>query len=216
MVKSFTPSSTLMVLLPVILIWVLCGCGSRKTYDFSRTPSFSGDNVNAVIEIPAGTNRIITWDPEQREFLTGQQEITGREMVDFLPFPANYGFVPGTFTDPVLGGDGRPVAIMVICESLPTGTLTEVVPVLVLYFDEEQGPRNRLTDPVVLAVPASKRQRVIQAVTYEELFDNYPGIVDIIVSWFSSCKGEGVRQLRAMGDGDVALNEIKKWEVRRF
>ncbi|TVR74600.1 MAG: hypothetical protein EA408_02525 [Marinilabiliales bacterium] len=216
MEKSFTPQSKLMVLLPVILVWVLCSCGNRKTYDFSRTPSFSGDNVNAVIEIPAGTNRIITWDPGQRAFITGQQEHTGREMVDFLPFPANYGFVPGTFTDPVLGGDGRPVGIMVICESLPTGTLIEVVPVLVFYFDDDEGPRNRLTDPVVLAVPASKTLRVIQAVTYEELFDDYPDIVDIVVRWFTSCKGKDVRQLRAMGDGDVALNEIKKWEVRRF
>ncbi len=215
MEKTFTPLSILILLLPVILLWVVSGCGNRQTYDFSMTPAFSGDYVNAVVEISAGTNRIIVYDQDSRMFIW-EQENGSEKLVDFLPYPANYGFVPGTFTDPVLGGDGRPVAIMVICESVPTGTVIEVIPLLVLYFDDDLSPRSRLTDPVVISVPARERQRVIRAGTYEDLFDDYPDLVDILVRWFGSYKGTGSRQLRAMGDGDVALNEIGKWEVRRF
>lgn len=213
--KTFTPGSIRIILFSAALLWVLCFCGRREMYDFSKYPAFSRGYTNAVIEIPAGTNRIINWDAESRMFVA-EQEDNEDKLVDFLPFPANYGFVPGTFTDPVLGGEGQPVAVMIICESVPTGTVMEVVPLLVLYFDDDNVTRSNLTDPVVIAVPARESQRVIQAGSYEDLFDDYPDLMDILVKWFVSYRGSGSKRLRAMGDGDVAMKEIKKWEVRRL
>ncbi len=213
--KTFTLKSLLIMLLPFIVLWTVGSCGKRQTYNFSRTPAFSDGYVNVVIEIPAGTNRIVVYDQDSRMFIC-EQENGSEKIIDFLPYPTNYGFVPGTFTDPVLGGDGRPVAIMVICESLPTGTVIEVIPLLVLYFDDELGLRSRLADPVVISVPARERERVIRAGTYEDLFDDYPDLVDILVKWLGSYEGAGSKKLRAMGDGDVALKEIRKWEVRRL
>ncbi len=193
----------------------ITGCGNKQMRNFNTIPTFTINYVNAVIEIPAGTNRKISYNEEKRMFLVEQVDGDDR-VVDFLPYPANYGFVPGTFIDPVMGGDGYPVDILVISESLPTGTVLEVIPLLVLYFEDDSGYGDRLTDPKIIATPASERLRVIRALNYEDLFEKYPDLVDILIKWFISYEGTGVRELKAMGDGEVALNEIRKWEIRRF
>ncbi len=193
----------------------LTGCSNKQMRNFNAIPTFTMNYVNAVIEIPAGTNRKISYNEEKRMFLV--EQVNGKDqVVDFLPYPANYGFVPGTFIDPVMGGDGDPVDILVISESLPTGTVLEVIPLLVLYFEDDSGYGNRLTDPKIIAIPASERLRVISALNYEDLFEKYPSLVDILIKWFLSYKGPGMKELKAMGDGEVAQNEIRKWEIRRF
>lgn len=205
-------------LLPLVILAGLAaplGCSNKQMRNFNAIPAFSGSHVNAVIEIPAGTNLKIEYSEEKKMFLPEETDGTIR-IVDFLPYPSNYGFVPGTYVDPVLGGDGDPLDILVICESLPTGTVIEVIPLLVLYFEDDSGFGGRLTDAKIIATPANARQRVINALNYEELFDRYPEVVDILVKWFLNYKGQGVKTLKAMGDGEVALNEIRKWETRPF
>ena len=209
----FSRACNAVVLLLIIL--TVYGCSNKQMRNFNAIPSFSMGYVNAVIEIPAGTNREIYYNEEQRMFLPEQIDGNDR-IIDFLPYPVNYGFVPGTFIDPVMGGDGDPVDIMVISESMPTGSVLEVIPLLVLYFQGDTGYESRLTDPKIVAIPANPRLRIIAANNYEDLFDNYPDLVDILITWFTAYKGQGVHELRAMGDGDVAINEIRKWEIRRF
>lgn len=201
----------------VIFLIILSGygCSNKQMRNFNAIPSFSTGYVNAVIEIPAGTNRVIYYNEEERMFLAEQIDGDDR-IIDFLPYPVNYGFVPGTFIDPVMGGDGDAVDILVISENMPTGSVLEVIPLLVLYFEDNTGYESRLTDPKIIAVPANQRQRIITADNYEDLFDNYPDLVDILIAWFTAYKGQGVQELKAMGDGDVAINEIRKWEIRRF
>jgi inorganic pyrophosphatase len=201
------------LIIPLIAFWN--GCSNKQMRNFNAIPSFAGGNVNAVIEIPAGTNRMVYYNEDQRMFLVDQEDGTDR-VIDFLPFPGNFGFVPGTFIDPVMGGNGDPVNILVLSESTSTGTVMEVIPLLVLYFEDGSDSSTRLTNPKIIAVPASEKLRIIDADNYEDLFDNYPDLVDILVKWFTSYKGAGMMELRAMGDGEVALNEIEKWTVRRF
>lgn len=199
----------------LLLFSLLAGCSNKQMRNFNAIPSFSGNFVNAVVEMPAGTNQRIKYNEHERMFLVEQVDGDDR-VIDFIPCPGNFGFVPGTFLDPVLGGSGDPVEILVISESRDTGALMEVIPLLVLYFDEQSDFGEQLTNPIIIAVPANERQRVIDTVNYAGLFENYPDVVDILVKWLSSYKGPGVNELKAMGDGEVAVNEIEKWEVRRF
>ncbi len=189
------------------------GC-SNKQGNFNAISSFSRNYVNAVIEIPAGTNQRIKYIEMDGVFLVDRSG-DDEGIIDFLPAPGNYGFVPGTFMDPVLGGDGEPVKIMVIAENMPTGTVLEVIPLLVMYFNENSGFGQNLVIPVIIATPASSRLQVINAFDYEDLFADYPEMVDILITWVASFRGQGSDELRAMGDGEVAINEIEKWEIRR-
>lgn len=199
----------------MIFLGSVSGCSNKQMRNFNAIPSFSSKYVNAVVEIPAGTNRKVEYNEDKRMFLVEQVDGSDR-VIDFLPYPGNFGFIPGTFIDPAMGGDGHQLDIMVIAESLPTGTVIEVIPLIVLYFEVDSGFDSRIVVPRIIAVPANERQRIIKAVTYEDIFENYPDLVDILVKWFISYKGDSFKKLKALGDSDMALNEIKKWDVRRF
>jgi inorganic pyrophosphatase len=78
-------------------------------------PFTSDSLVNVVIEIPAGTNQ--KWELNKA---TGQIEWeqvspdSFRVIIDYLPYPANYGFVPQTLLPETSGGDGDPVDVFVL------------------------------------------------------------------------------------------------------
>jgi inorganic pyrophosphatase len=209
----FSQSSLLLML---IVLFSFNGCGNKQMRNFNAIPPFTRNHVNAVIEIPAGTNKKLEYNIEKKMFLA--EHSNGSEhFIDFLPCPGNYGFVPGTFLDPIMGGDGDPIDILILSESLPTGTIIEVIPLLVLYFSVDPEAKSPVMIPKIIAVPASEGLRIINAVNYEELFDHYPDIVDILIKWFQNYnKSAGPHELKAMGDGEVALNEIRKWDIMRF
>jgi inorganic pyrophosphatase len=214
-IKNLISRSGQFLIISFFLAVIPSGCSNKQMRNFNAIPPFSRNHVNVVVEIPAGTNRRIEYNQEKKLFLT-RQDGESDVLIEFLPCPGNYGFVPGTFIDPVMGGDGYPVDVIVICESVPTGTVLEVLPLLVLYFDYDSGSGSLVTDPKIIAVPADERQRILKAENYEELFDNYPDLVDILVTWFLNYKGSGTMKLKAMGDGEVAVNEIRKWDIMRF
>jgi inorganic pyrophosphatase len=206
--------SSLLVML--ILLFSIYGCGNKQMRNFNAIPPFTREHVNAVIEIPAGTNKKLEYNLEKKMFLAGQST-DSEQNIDFLPCPGNYGFVPGTYLDPIMGGNGYPIDILILSESLPTGTMIEVIPLLILYYTVDTGINSPVTVPKIIAVPASEGLRIINAVNYEELFDNYPDIVDILTKWFQNYnKDAGPHELKAMGDGEVAVNEIRKWDIMRF
>jgi inorganic pyrophosphatase len=200
--------------LPVLLLPAFSGCGNNQMRNFNAIPSFSSRHVNAVIEIPAGTNQRIKYFEMEKMFLIDHESNGG--VIDFLPCPGNYGFIPSTFMDPVMGGDGDPVKIFVISEHVPTGTVMEVIPLLVLFFGDGQENGGQLNIPKIIAVPASVNRQVIKAQSYEDMFSDYPGLVDMLVNWFISSKISDGFNLEAIGDGEVAIEEIEKWEIRRF
>jgi inorganic pyrophosphatase len=200
----------------LIMILLIAGCKpntGKQMRNFNAIPSFSSDYVNAVIEIPAGTNKKYEYRLDKKMFLADY--IDGKErMVDFLPYPGNYGFVPNTYMDPKLGGDGDPLDILVIAESVKTGTMLEVIPIWIIYFEDRSDLAElREMDYKIIAVPADFEKRVITAISFEELQLNYPDILFILERWFLSYKGRGVMKVTAWGDGEDAMNEIKKWQI---
>ena len=89
-----------------------------------KRDGFAVDDV--LLEIPAGTT-----DKRQYDQATGTFPIDERNgeprRIEFLPYPANYGFIPGTRMDKAQGGDGDAVDVFVLCTAVPSGTVMEVV-----------------------------------------------------------------------------------------
>ena len=75
-----------------------------------------------VVEIPAGTNHKIEYDPSTDSFENDKKDGKDR-VISFLPYPGNYGFIPSTLMNKDRGGDGDALDILVIGESEPTGTV---------------------------------------------------------------------------------------------
>lgn len=200
----------------LIMILLIAGCKpntGKQMRNFNAIPSFSSKYVNAVVEIPAGTNKKYEYRQDKKMFLA--EYIDGKErIVNFLPYPGNYGFVPNTYMDPKLGGDGDPVDILVISESVSTGTMMEVIPIWIIYLEDKSDLAElREMDHKIIAVPADPKKRVISATNFEELQENYPDIIFILERWFLSYKGRGVMRVTAWGDGEDAVKEIKKWQI---
>ncbi len=171
-------------------------------------PSFSASGyLHAVIEIPAGTNQKYELCKESGLLRPDLREGKPR-VVSFLPYPANYGFIPSTLMDRSRGGDGDPLDVLVLAEAQPRGSLLEVLPVGLMLL-EDGGE----LDHKVLAVPAQRELRIIPVSTWAEFQAQYSVIRHILELFFLYYDGLGVMKLLGWGNEQAALAEIKKWSM---
>lgn len=171
-------------------------------------PSFSENGLlRAVVEIPAGTNRKYEYNKTEGRFepdmRNGQQR-----MVEFLPYPVNYGFVPNTRMDKDRGGDGDPLDALVLAEHLPTGTVIDIVPIGLLQL-KDLGE----LDHKVLAIPADPALRIIEVRDWQDFQQRYSAIRHILETFFTYYDGLGTMTLMGWADEQAALDEVKKWQI---
>ncbi|MEO1447954.1 MAG: inorganic diphosphatase [Bacteroidota bacterium] len=171
-------------------------------------PAFSpAGNVYAVIEIPAGTNHKLEYDKASGEFKVDQ--INGKDrVVQFLPYPGNYGFVPSTLMDTAKGGDGDALDILVLAAYVPPGTIMEVQPIGVLQLSD-----GGETDDKLIAIPVDVNQRTIPVETFSAFEQQFPAAQEIIKNWFLNYKGKGKMEFRGWADEQKALADIRKWAI---
>lgn len=156
-----------------------------------------------MIEIPAGTNKKIEYDAKGKVFKVDEKNGAER-IIQFLPYPANYGFIPSTLSDIQTGGDGDALDVLVLAEALDTGTIIECIPigVLKLLDDGEE-------DHKIIAIPLENKKRVIDAQNFAELTKNYPAIKEIIELWFLNYNNDDPAEVKGWGNEMEALKEIE-------
>lgn len=114
-------------------------------------PGDNPDKVNALIEIPNGSNVKYEIDKE-----SGAVEVD-RVLFSAMYYPANYGFVPNTLAD-----DGDPADILVLNEnSFQAGSVVRCRLIGILVMEDEAG-----MDEKLVAVPINKIDP-----TYDEVQD---------------------------------------------
>lgn len=113
------------------------------------------DKINAVIEIPYGSNIKYEVDKDSGAVMVD------RVLYSAMFYPANYGFVPNTLAD-----DGDPADILVLNEyPLQAGSVIPCRLIGVLVMEDEAG-----MDEKLLAVPVTK---------IDPRFDNIKSIDDL-------------------------------------
>jgi len=186
------------------LFLIFSACKTSK--DLGKLPTKTNNgNYQAVIEIPAGTNKKIEYHKTQKKFLVDQRDGKDR-IINFLPYPGNYGFIPSTFSDPTKGGDGDAVDVLVLGESEKTGSIIEIIPIAVLKLIDE----NEL-DYKVIAIPAQIKDQIINVENYITFSSNYPEAIKILESWFTYYDKSQVLEIKGWGDEADAILEIEKW-----
>lgn len=182
----------------------LIHCTSIK--DIYNTPTFSENgSIHCIIEIPGGTNKKVEFNPKTKTFEIDQRNGADR-IIPFLPYPANYGFIPSTLSDYSVGGDGDALDILLISESLPTGSIVEAIPIGMLKLLD-----NGEYDYKVICVPSDSNKRIITATTYLQFTETYPAAKEIIESWFLHYDTGGDPLVsKGWGDEKEALEEIAK------
>ncbi len=205
--QPILPGPVSILFLLLLVFASACRPTSPGQIDPSVIPPMTDSAVNAVIEIPAGSNTRIGYDPVTGKYLPELENGAPRK-IKFLPYPGNYGFIPGTRMPATVGSKGGAMDVLVLSESLSTGTLIRCIPIgaLVLLDQGEE-------DIKIIAVPADPARRLFEAKNFLDLSLDFEPARRIIENWFLFYKGRGQVELVRWEDEQFALAEIRRWMV---
>ncbi len=194
----------------VLILLNACGNQGRVDNTVNNTSNFlhdidpftSDSLVNVVIEIPAGTRK--KWEVNK---VTGQIEWVqltpdSFRIINYLPYPANYGFVPQTLLPKASGGDGDPVDVFILGTSIARENIVQVRIVGIIHMLDDNE-----SDSKLLAV--STKEQGFDVNSYKALNKKYPGIIDIIKLWLQHYKGTGKVEILSVNDEKDAIRYLK-------
>ena len=191
------------------LTFILTVISCRKSVDYYKAPLLSiNSNLNAVIEIPAGTNKKFEYNRTTKSFEIDKTDGQDR-IINFLPYLANYGFIPSTYSDLKKGGDGDPLDVLVLSESTPTGTIIEIKPIAMLKLLD-----NGEQDYKVIAIPHDINQRILDIKNLEELTTRFPEIKKMIELWFLNYNKKDEAIINGWANERATLKEIFKNKLK--
>ena len=173
----------------------------KKNFLFDYKNFITPNTVNVVIEIPKNTNE--KWEVSkidgslEHEFFMGAPRI-----INYLPYPINYGMIPRTVLPLKLGGDGDPVDAIVLGEALPRGEVVETK-VLGLIKMRDMGE----VDDKVITV--HKKSDYFKFNSIEEIQENNPKILNNIMAWFQNYKGNNLVKIDGVVSNVEAIGLIK-------
>ena len=191
----------------IVLLLIAISC-KQNYLDYNSIPLYSDTNcIQAVVEIPAGTNHKIEFDKKELKFKVDKRNGKDR-VIEFLPYLGNYGFIPSTYSDVEKGGDGDALDVLILSESLKTGAIIEIKPIGVLKLID-----NNELDYKIIAIPLNKDLQIITANNYMEFSNNYPQIKKMIVTWFLNYDKNDIAEIDGWGNEIDAIIDIKKWAI---
>jgi inorganic pyrophosphatase len=191
------------------LTFILTVNSCKKSVDYYKAPLLSTNrNLNAVIEIPAGTNKKFEYNRTTKSFEIDKTDGQDR-IINFLPYLANYGFIPSTCSDLKKGGDGDPLDVLVLSESTPTGTIIEIKPIAMLKLLD-----NGEQDYKVIAIPHDINKRILDIKNLEELTARFPEIKKMIELWFLNYNKKDEAIINGWANERATLKEIFKNKLK--
>ena len=200
------------IVVMLIFFGTLCllGCNSKVQSESKPDPipltTFNADgSINVYIEIPAGTN--VKNEINKEDNTIEPDQVNGADrVIDFLPYPGNYGFIASTMLDEAKGGDGDALDVLVLCDARKSGAALKVKPIGVILL-EDGGQQ----DHKIIAVPFDETERTINVDKFTSFITKYNPAQFIVQEWFLNYKGLGEMKLLGWKDEEFALKEIRKW-----
>ena len=188
----------------ILFVIFMCLFSCKQAEDYYHLPTYSSNNIlQAVIEIPAGTNKKFEYNSQTNTFEIDKKNGVER-VIQFLPYPGNYGFIPSTYSNPEKGGDGDALDVLVLSETVSTGTVLEIIPIGVLKLIDDGE-----IDSKIIAIPANSLKQIIKVKTYQEFLIKYPEAKNIIESWFLNYNKEDLASINGWGTEQEAILEIE-------
>ena len=185
-----------------VISMTICSADSEKP----TADQCLGDTLSFRIEIPAGTKQ--KWEFNDK---TGEMEKdykNGKErIIQFLPYPGNYGFIPET-----LAGDGDPIDVIDLDEAEKRGKLKQVRIIGGLNFEDKKEE-----DIKFIGVSPCGTFGHIQSI--EQLLLKKPAVLEILKSWFLNYKKPGKMVFYGYMSRDESVRLIDsaraKWKTKK-
>lgn len=189
-----------------VLPFLLSACATDPMANLNELPAVVRPGVlNAVIEIPAGTVEKRQYDEATNSFPVDMRNGVPRR-ITFLPYPANYGFIPGTRMLKEEGGDGDAVDVFVLCGALPSGTVLEVEAIGIIEL-LDAGER----DDKLIALPVDPALRTVEA---EDIHELPAAAREILVTWLLNYDPVDGAELVGVKGKAEAMAAVERWLVR--
>ena len=166
----------------------------------------SEETLRFRIEIPAGTKQKWEFNDETGEMEKDYKDRKER-IIQFLPYPGNYGFIPET-----LAGDGDPIDVIDLDEAKERGELKEVRIIGALNFEDKKEE-----DIKFIGVSPNGTFGHIQSI--EQLLLEKPAVLEILKSWFLNYKKPGKMVFYGYISRDESVRLIDsasaKWKTKK-
>ena len=162
-------------------------------------------SINVVVEIPAGGNE--KWKVSKIDgSLEWEFSNNSYRKIKYLPYIANYGFVPKTLYSKELSGDGDPVDVILLGKRHERGSIikSKVLGVIIMKGHGEM-------DEKVIAIPQESEiffSKNLKSI--DDLNKNYPGVTNIIEMWFKNYKRNEQTEIIGYKSSLEAINLINK------
>ena len=162
--------------------------------------SIKEQTINIVVEISKNTSskwQISKIDGSlEHEFFMGEPRI-----VNYSPYPVNYGIIPRTVMPINKGGDGDPLDVIVLGKEIEMGKVMKVKVIGVLKMTDfgEQ-------DDKIIAVQLNDEFSKYNEIN--ELKKNNNNILDEVILWFQNYKGENIIKVFGYESSMEAINLI--------
>lgn len=174
------------IVLILAILTLAMACQETKSFDDLATFSKEG-KPHFVVMNPAGSVEKFLFDNHKNGFKVKTTD-GKNETIDFLPFPANFGFIPSTHSEGLDKGDL--LYGFLISPSYSIQTMVDVIPIGALSVMED-GKEN----DIVFCIPDDKNERINIAeidqvpedmqTTFEMWLTNGYGI-DSVLNWHDS------------------------------
>lgn len=164
-------------------------------------PQHKNGDINAIIEIPAGT--LQKWEVNKSNGQLEWDKINNiPRIINYMSYPGNYGMIPKTLLSKEQGGDNDPLDVIVLGASVKRGTAlkSKLIGIIRLIDKGEQ-------DDKLIAV--SENSPLYKVNDMHELNKDYNGISEILKLWFSNYKGAGKMEFKGFGNKEEALKVLK-------
>lgn len=165
-------------------------------------PFIENKGFKAVIEISSGDR--VKYEADKKTGLIVPEKINNKpRVIDYLGYPANYGFFPGTVLSADEGGDGDPLDVFILGERQLNRSICDVEIIGGISFSD-----NNETDDKIIAYIPTEFNLINPGIP--ELQKQYPGILKILRTWLLNYKRSPGVIMKGLLSRDQAVALIQK------
>ena len=180
---------------PVVDVAFTNGVELPKIYDSLEVTNSDGTKLVLEVQSHIGESTVRTISMDSTDGLSRGVDAVATGSAIQMPVGNDiYGRLFNVIGDAIDGMENLPktgdaLDALVLCSSLPAGTVIEVIPIAVFKFLD-----NGETDYKILAIPKDNTLRTIQAKTLENLNTKYPKVKEIVALWFLNYNSKDTAQ----------------------
>ena len=172
-------------------------------------------SINVVIEIPLGDDQ--KWEVSKFDGNLKHEFFMGKpRLINYSPYPVNYGIIPSTVSSIELGGDGDPLDVVFLGKKRDRGDIVKAKPIGVLKM-RDFGDK----DDKIIAVPNTEKFLTINSL--EDLNNKDLEELEKIKSWFQNYKGTNIVEFIGYGNKleaekiiNTSINHYNKYGIKFF